>query len=96
MNKKTNTLLFLLAGTVVNVILAIFCIGSLLLLIRWLGHATGNPIVSIVPFAFIAGILLAMIIYQRLTKWVIDRFNLEDKLDPLFPAGKRKKNRQLD
>ena len=96
MNKKTNTLLFMLAGTVVNVVLAIFCIGSLLLLVRWLGQLTGNPIVSLIPFSFIAGFILAMILYQRLTKWVIDRFDLEDKLEPLFTTGKKKRRKQLD
>ena len=47
----------------------------------WLGH----------PLSLVGGILLAMIAYQKLTKWVITKFNLTDKLDPLFTSRHRKK-----
>jgi len=47
----------------------------------------------LIPLAIIGGIIISMIIYQRLTAWVIERFGLADKLDPLFVSSKRKKKR---
>lgn len=91
MNKKMNTVIFILAGTVVNLLLAIVFIGFLLFGVSRLAPALGDNAASLVPFAFIGGILLAMIAYQKLTKWVITKFNLTDKLDPLFTSRHRKK-----
>lgn len=93
MNKKLNTVLFILAGTVVNVVLAVFCIGILLLVVRLAAPLLNNEIAALVPFAFIGGIVFAMIIYQRLTKWVIVKFDMTEKLDPLFSS--KRSNRKL-
>jgi len=91
MNKKMNTVIFILAGTVVNLLLAIVFIGLLLFGVSRLAPSIGDQAASLVPFAFIGGILLAMVVYQKLTKWVITKFNLTDKLDPLFTSRHRKK-----
>jgi len=94
MNKKMNTLIFIVVGTIVNVVLALACIFSLLLIVIKITAASGNIeklLMSYAIFSIIAGLFIAMIIYQRLTRWVIEKFNLEDKLDPLFAARKLKK-----
>lgn len=88
--------MFILAGTVVNVVLAFICIGSLLIVVKLVSPMLGNQVASLIPFAFIGGILLAMIVYQRLTKWLIAKFNLTDKLDPLFTSRNRKKGKRFD
>ncbi len=93
MNKKLNTLLFILGGTLVNLIFAIIGIGGLLLLVGQLTPFLGEKVAGLVPFAFVGGILLAMIAYQKLTRWVIERFNLSDKLSPLFTIRHKKPNR---
>ncbi|HPO03332.1 leader peptide processing enzyme [Treponema zuelzerae] len=95
MNKKANTLLFILGGTVVNVILAILFIGLALYGVSLLVPYFGNSVGTIVPFAFVAGIVLAMFAYQRLTRWVIERFHLSDKMEPLF-SNPRKRKPNLD
>jgi len=51
----------------------------------------GNQVIALFPFAIIGGIILAMIVYQRLTKWVVAKFNMTDKLSPLFHIRTRKK-----
>jgi hypothetical protein len=48
------------------------------------------------PFAFIAGVLLAMVVYQRLSHWVVEKFDLSDKLDPLFKSRRRRKKKDQD
>ena len=84
MTKKQNTLIFMLCATLVNLLL-IFGITALLLFIcillfknneRFLGQA--------VPFMLIFGIVISMIIYNKLAGWVIKKYKLEDKLDPIF------------
>ncbi len=83
-SRKLNTVLFVLAGTVANVLLAFVFIALLILLVSQLSPVLHERVASLLPFAFIGGIILAMIVYQKLTKWVVDRFDLSDKLDPLF------------
>lgn len=89
-NRKLNTAVFVLAGTIVNVLLAFVFIGLLLLLVSQLSPVLHERVASLLPFAFIGGIIIAMIVYQRLTKWVVDRFDLSDKLDPLFFKSKKR------
>ena len=91
MNKKINTVVFIVVGTIVNILLAMFFI-SLLMVVAfkvnaiWPGHG-----VPMLPFVFIAGIVLAMLVYQRISHWVVERFGLSDKLDSLIHFKKRKK-----
>ncbi|HKL86759.1 MAG TPA: leader peptide processing enzyme [Treponemataceae bacterium] len=93
MNKKMNTVAFILVGTLVNVLLAVLFIGSLMFAISLLVPYMGEQVGSLVPFAFVAGIILAMLVYQKLTRWVIEKYDLNDKLDPLF-SSKRKRNKK--
>ncbi len=93
MNKKMNTVIFIVAGTIVNLVLALLCIGVLLFVVGRFAGALGDKAASLVPFAFVGGVLIAMIVYQKLTRWVIERFDLSDKLSPLFVL-KHKKTRR--
>jgi len=90
MNKKLNTVLFVVIGTLVNILLAIAFVVILLILAsfakQWIGPAKG----AVLPFIVMLGIFIAMMVYQRLTTWVIKKFDLEDKLDPLFTSRRRK------
>ena len=91
MNKRLNTVLFILLGTVVNLLLALFCIGALLFGASFLGPRIGIQVSTLIPFAFIIGILLAIFAYQRFTIWVITRFKLTDKLEPFFTSRHKTK-----
>jgi hypothetical protein len=43
------------------------------------------------PVAFVASLILNIVLYQRLLKFMITKFKLTDKLDPLFHSkGSRK------
>lgn len=96
MNKKVNTVIFIVAGTLVNLLLAVVFIVMLIVAIYkidtlWPGR--GEPLF---PFAFIAGIIAAMIVHQRLSHWVVERFKLSDKLEPLFQFKRRHRKPKQD
>lgn len=90
MGKKLNTFLFVAAGTVLDILLAIAAAAVLVMLLyfcRDLVPEGAMPLMMSV--AAICGIILGMIAYQRIAAWVIRKFNLEDKLYPLFRSGKQ-------
>ena len=94
MNKKVNSILFILCGTIVNVLLAILFILVLCVLSLWTLKQIGVAAsMTVLVVASICGLLLAMFVYTKLSRWVISRFNLEDQLDPLFKSRTGKKNR---
>lgn len=89
MNKKLNSVLLLLVGTLVNIVLAIVCIALMMVLVSFLKPVVGESIVNFIPFAIIGGIILAMIVYQRLMAWAMAKFKLGDHMDPLFHVRRK-------
>ncbi len=93
MTKKSFTLLFLLAATILNIIMTIIIIVALIVLsmlvIRFLLHIE-DPMIAMVAWmvCFIGGIVLDMFVYSKLMNYIIVRFKLDDKLDPRM-MGKR-------
>jgi hypothetical protein len=90
MNKKTNTLLFILGATVFNVFITAGCFIVLLLLYaRFImplipegGQAWGFPAI------FVAAIALSFLIYRIALKQLMKRVDMEKHLDPIF-GGRR-------
>jgi uncharacterized integral membrane protein len=75
MNKKLSTLLFILGGTLLNLLLMIIFIFGLLAgtsaLLRGLGYEPGSSIY--IPFlvgAIFGGMILAFITYSKITKYI--------------------------
>ncbi|MBN2617702.1 MAG: hypothetical protein JXR64_05255 [Spirochaetales bacterium] len=94
MNKKLSTILFILGGTLVNLLLMIIFISSLLAatsaILRGLGYEPGSSIY--IPFligAIFGGMVLAFIVYSKITKFVQNKYNLEKYLEPLFKIKRR-------
>lgn len=87
MTKKQNTLVFIIAATIFNILLTL-----VLLLLLTIGALLifKEKISVILPFLFIFAIILGFILYQKITKIVIKKFNLEEKLDPIFTSRKKK------
>lgn len=87
-----NTILFMIGATVVNLVIMI---GLILL-----GFLIISPLVNedtsaqmgqfIILAVFIVALVLAFLIYNRLTKFIIKKFNLEQYMDPLFKPRKPK------
>jgi hypothetical protein len=91
MNKKLNTALFIVVGTLVNLLFAFILIAILLFIVWNLKPLIGEQsMTTVLPIAFFIGLILSMFAYQKLSKWVIIKYQLEDKLDPLFKTRKKK------
>ncbi len=96
MTKKNFSLLFLLAATVVNIVMTLVIVVTLIVLamlviknILGLEAQSAAAAISITcTVCFIGGIVLDMFVYAKLMDLVITRFHLEDKLDPRM-LGKR-------
>ena len=90
MNKKVNTLLFILGATLFNVIVTLACFIALLLLYA-------KTLMSVIPedfqnwafpLIFIAAITVSFFLYRFLLKILTKRIAVEKYFDPIF--GKRK------
>ena len=94
MNKKANTILFMLGATVLNVVMMIVIFLALMLLYAWIvpgGFGTqAGQIVGIV--LFLGSIGLTYFIYHKLVKWISGKWDLEQYFDPIFgkKSGPRK------
>lgn len=103
MNKKVNSLWFMLAATVLNVVLLIifFVIGFVI--ISWLPTGDisqeegGSPLINLaILIVFVGSIAGTFLVYGRIVKWANKKFNLEDKMGPLFSVSKKKKKNNGD
>lgn len=92
MSKKTNSLLFILAATVLNLVLLIllFIIGFIILSLLPL-QDNPNLLMGGIAVVFVLAIVLSFLIYSKIVKWAIVKFNLEDKMDPLFGRGGKRR-----
>ncbi|MGE4583974.1 MAG: leader peptide processing enzyme [Sphaerochaeta sp.] len=94
MSKKTNTLWFMLAATVVNILLMmILFIICFVLITRFV-----DPNSSLIPLwlglTFLVSIGGSFFVYSRIIKWMNAKYKLEDKLDPLFNPKRRPPRRK--
>jgi membrane protein implicated in regulation of membrane protease activity len=94
MNKRTNTLLFILGGTVFNILLYIICFLVLLVLYARLAgllpesaQQWGLVVILILP------IVISFIVYRLVLKVVVKKVDMEKYFDPLF--GRRRPPRKL-
>ena len=85
MGKKLNSLIFILVGTVVDIVL-IFAVFALLLTLFYVcrGLIPDEAMQFMLFVAVVGSFAIGVLVYQRLALWVIEKFNLEDKLDPIF------------
>lgn len=95
MGKKINTLIFMVVATLVNVLLlGIFVVLGLMLVAflmnRFPSLQESSMAIPLMLLAvFIIATVLAFLIYNKLVKWVNKKFNLEDKLHPIFAPRKK-------
>ncbi len=91
MNKKTNSLLFVLIATVINIVITLLCLFLLLLLY-------GRAILPLlppesaawgVPLVIIAAIVISFLIYRAGIKLFSKKVDMEKTFDPLFGGRKQ-------
>lgn len=88
MTKKQNSIVFIIVGTIANVLFSL--LGILLIIFIGVKLFPAEYINVVIPIAFIGGIFLGMFSYQKLANFVIKKFNLEEHLDPILTKRKKK------
>jgi hypothetical protein len=90
MNKKVNTVLFLLGATVFNLLVMFLLIVLFLVLISAVFRDSLNPnVLSILMIVvFIGSIAAAFFIYGRVVKWLSRKIDMEKYFLPLFRRKK--------
>jgi len=86
MNKKVNTLLFILGATFFNVIVAV---ASFIVLLLFYAKFI-NPIVPegsvswAFPLIFLASIAISIFVYRAVLKYFLTKVDMEKLFDPIF------------
>jgi hypothetical protein len=90
MNKKVNTVLFLLGATVFNLLIMFLLIVIFLVLISTIFRDSLNPnVLSILMIiVFIGSIAASFFIYGRVVKWLSRKIDMEKYFLPLFRRKK--------
>jgi hypothetical protein len=85
-NKKTNTLLFILAGTVFNVIITVLSfLIFLVIYTRFLYSKTPeNSVAWILPVIFLASIVVSFLVYRLAVKIVMKKVDMDKHFAPIF------------
>lgn len=93
MSKTTNSILFILLATVINIVLIILIfilclfIGSHLF---DLNNASGSTGALVLGSSFIISMAGTFFIYTKLIKMIAAKFNLDEKLSPLFKSKRKR------
>lgn len=90
MSKKSNTVLFMLAATILNIIIMLLLFVICFILITRFADPTSNLVPLWLGLSFLVSIGGSFWLYSVVIKWMTRKFQLEDKLAPL--VSKRKKN----
>jgi len=94
MNKKLNTVFFILGATLFNVLTAI--LGFLLLSFIYIRFIFNSSVPEqnntwAFTFIFIAAIVISFIVYRTLLKYLMKKIDVEKYFDPLFVRRNIKK-----
>jgi hypothetical protein len=90
MNKRVNTVLFLLGATVFNLLMMFLIIVLFLVLISAIFRDSLSPnVLSILMIVvFVGSIAASFFIYGRLVKWLSRKIDMEKYFLPLFRRKK--------
>lgn len=93
MNRKLNTVLFILGATVANIIVMMVIFLVLFVLFgRFLApQIPGNIGVYVLMVLFIVSIIVTYFIYHRVVRWLSSKYDLEKYFGPIFPQRGGKK-----
>ena len=92
MNKRLNTILFILGATLFNVLVTIL---SFLLLsvvyVKYIMHLLSESAqMWSFPLIFIAAMAIAFIVYRYALRFLLKKVDMEKYFDPLFAGRQRK------
>ena len=85
MSKKTNTLLFILGGTVFNILVTLLCFILFLVIYGYFqSFLPESSAAWILPVIFIASIVVSFFIYRLAIKIIMKKVDFEKYFDPIF------------
>ena len=91
MNKRVNTVLFVIGASVVNVIIMlILFLGLFVVFARFLAPSLSpgaNQLIMVLIFVISIG--ATYFIYHRLVRWISTKIDMEKYFDPIFGRKKR-------
>jgi len=92
MNKRFNTILFIIGGTVFNVLVTIISfLFFLFIYSRFLyGRVSDSAVSWLLPVFFAASIAASFFIYRLVIKIVMKKIDVEKYFNPLFVSRKRR------
>lgn len=96
MSKKSNSVVFMLVATLVNLLLMVifFIIGFVVIGLLISSFPSLEESIPILTLAvFVVAIFGSFLVYNKLVKWATERFKLEEKLDPLFTPKRNRRNK---
>ena len=98
MSKKSNTLVFMIVATIVNIVLLglFFIIGLTILNIIASYFPSSGLIPALMLIVFVLAIALSFIVYSKLVKWAMAKFSLEDKMDPLLSSKRNRSRNRME
>lgn len=86
MNKKLNTVLFMLAGTVLNIFMMLASFLILLFLANLVLTPETNDSFRMVVFLLVVSLSIigSFILYSKIVKLINEKYNLDQYMHPLF------------
>ncbi|GHV88096.1 hypothetical protein AGMMS50267_04560 [Spirochaetia bacterium] len=98
MSRKTNTLLFILAATIFNILVTIISfLVILVLFIKFLAPLLPESAAQWgFPAIFIGAIALSFVLYRVVLKQLMKRVDVDKYFDPLFGRPRRSPKRKHD
>ena len=86
MSKKTNTVLFILGGTVFNILVTVLCfIIFLIIYSRYLYPLLPESSAAwIMPVIFVVSIVASFLVYRMAIKLLMKKVDMEKYFDPIF------------
>ena len=86
MNKKTNTVLFILAGTVFNILITVlsFLIFLVIYTKFFYARAPETSVAWILPVIFLASIVASFLVYRFVIKFIMKKVDMDKYFDPIF------------
>ena len=89
MNKKLNTLLFVLIATVFNVLVTVLAWIALMLAAGYIfGLFSAAPQGWVFPVAFVSAMVISFAVYRLILNAVLRKIKFEDYFDPIL-GGKK-------
>ncbi|GHT85025.1 hypothetical protein FACS1894137_08800 [Spirochaetia bacterium] len=91
MNRKMNTLLFVLAATLINIALTLIIFLGFYLLYAVLlsSRLPANSVIWCLALLFLAALVVSFLVYQALLKLFIRKMDVEKYFDPIFNTRKK-------